>query len=58
MRKKAESAKPSNKKSGKAAIANAAKKAIEEREAKNKAKKVYVDLWGWFKTVSTKFIVL
>lgn len=45
MRKKAEAAKTSNKKSGKASIASAAKKAINEREAKNKAKKVYVDLW-------------
>jgi hypothetical protein len=44
MRKKAEAAKPSNKKSGKTSIASAAKKAIGEREAKNKAKKVYVDL--------------
>lgn len=44
MRKKAETAKTSNKKSGKASIASAAKKAINEREAKNKAKKVYVDL--------------
>lgn len=44
MRKKAEASKPSNKKSAKASIASAARKAIEEREAKNKAKKVYVDL--------------
>lgn len=44
MRKKAESAKTAAKKPGKAAIANAARKAIEEREAKNKNKKVYVDL--------------
>ena len=44
MRKKAEAAKTTNKKSGKASIASAAKKAINEREAKNKAKKVYVDL--------------
>ena len=45
MRKKAETAtKTSTKKSGKAAIASAAKKAIVERQAKNKAKKVYVDL--------------
>jgi hypothetical protein len=44
MRKKAEAGKTVNKKSGKAGIANAAKRAIEEREAKNKSKKVYVDL--------------
>lgn len=47
MRKKAEAGKVAPKKSGKAGIANAAKKAIEEREAKNKAKKVYVDLWNY-----------
>ena len=44
MRKKAETAKAAGKKSGKASIATAARRAIEEREAKNKAKKVYVDL--------------
>ena len=44
-RKAAEAAKNATKKpSGKAGLANVAKKAIEEREAKNKAKKVYVDL--------------
>lgn len=45
MRKKAEAGKAPAKKAGKANIANAAKRAIEEREAKNKTKKVYVDLW-------------
>lgn len=44
MRKKAENAKTATKKSGKASIANAARRAIEEREAKNKTKKVYADL--------------
>jgi hypothetical protein len=44
MRKKAEAAKGSSKKTGKTSIATAARKAIGEREAKNKAKKVYVDL--------------
>lgn len=44
MRKKAEAGKAANKKPAKASIANAAKKAIEERQAKNKTKKVYVDL--------------
>jgi len=45
MKKKAEAAKAAGKKTGKASIANVAKKAIEERDAKNKTKKVYVDLW-------------
>lgn len=45
MRKKAaESAKAAPKKGGKGAVALNAKKAIGEREAKNKSKKVYVDL--------------
>ena len=44
MRKKAQASKAPSKKTGKAAIASAAKKAIVERQAKNKAKKVYVDL--------------
>lgn len=44
MKKKAEAAKATGKKTGKASIANVAKKAIEERDAKNKTKKVYVDL--------------
>ena len=46
MRKKAaEATKGAPKKaSGKGAVAANAKKAIEEREAKNKGKKVYVDL--------------
>lgn len=43
MRKKAETSTKS-KKSNKSAIANAAKKAIVERQAKNKQKKVYLDL--------------
>lgn len=33
------------KKNPKTAIVNASKKAAAEREAKNKNKKVYVDLW-------------
>jgi hypothetical protein len=46
LRKKAaaEAAKNANKKGGKASVASNARRAIEEREAKNKAKKVYVDL--------------
>lgn len=49
MRKKAEAGSKgaASKKPAKASIANAAKRAIEEREAKNKTKKVYVDLWIW-----------
>lgn len=48
MKKKAaEAAKAGGPKkvSGKNAVAANAKKAIVERENKNKAKKVYVDLW-------------
>lgn len=45
MRKKAAETKgPGKKTTGKTAVANNAKKAIEEREAKNKNKKNYVDL--------------
>ena len=46
MRKKAaEAAKQGSKKqTGKGAIGATAKRAIEQREAKNKSKKVYVDL--------------
>lgn len=44
MRKKAEAAKNAGKKGGKQTVASNARKAIEEREAKNKLKKVYVDL--------------
>ena len=46
MRKKAAEAKTSGPKkvSGKSAVAANAKKAIVERENKNKSKKVYVDL--------------
>lgn len=43
MRKKAQASKPA-KKGGKATIANSAKRAIEQRQGKNKAKKVYIDL--------------
>ena len=44
MKKKAEASKPTGKKNAKSSVVNAAKKAIEQREAKNKAKEVYVDL--------------
>ena len=45
MRKKAqEAAKAGSKKGGKGSVAANARKAIEEREAKNKAKKVHMDL--------------
>ena len=44
MKKKAESAKTTGKKNTKSGVATAAKRAIEEREAKNKAKKVFIDL--------------
>jgi hypothetical protein len=44
MKKKAENAKNTGKKNTKAVLATAAKRAIEEREAKNKSKKVFIDL--------------
>jgi hypothetical protein len=44
MKKKAENAKPAAKKNVKGVVNTAAKRAIEEREAKNKAKKVFIDL--------------